>query len=159
MQLNTSDPAKYIQFIYSVKPGTYLMQCDIRVVGLQDILASNAQDIAINWSMHTPSQEASIQNQQRTSTIYYKFYEDEVDHLSPVKDEKKTLSSDISWVSFKQQFFSSILIANTKFSNPVVKCENNRNPKLVKNYSAEVTIPYGHNADESFGMSFYFWSQ
>jgi YidC/Oxa1 family membrane protein insertase len=123
---------------------------------MQDILPSNAQDIALNWSMHTPSQEASVQNQQRTCTVYYKFYDDDVDHLSTVKDEKKTLTSDISWVSFKQQFFSSILIANTKFSSPVVECAKNGNPKLVKNYGAQVYIPFGRSADESFGMSFYY---
>ncbi|HTB32249.1 MAG TPA: membrane protein insertase YidC, partial [Bacteroidia bacterium] len=156
MQLNTADPKKYIQFVYSLKTGTYLLQCSVRVVGLQDIIASNSQDISLDWSMHAPSQEASVQNQQRTSTVYYKFYQDEVDHLSPMKDDKKILASDISWVSFKQQFFSSILIANTKFGSPAVECENNKNPKLVKNYSADLTIPYGHNSDENFGMSFYF---
>ncbi len=156
MQLNTTDPKKYIQFTYSLKQGSYLLQCRIKVVGMQDILPSNAQDIALDWSMHTPSQEASIQNQQRASTVYYKFHDDEVDHLSTMKDEKKTLSSDITWVSFKQQFFSSILIANTKFGTPQVECENSRNPRLVKNYSAEVYIPYDRNSDESFGMQFYF---
>jgi YidC/Oxa1 family membrane protein insertase len=156
MQLNTGNPNKYIQFIYTLKSGTYLMQCNVRVVGMQDIIASNTQDISLDWSMHTPSQEASVQNQQRTSTIYYKFYQDEVDHLSPMKDDKKTLSSDISWVSFKQQFFSSILIASTRFGNPVVDCQNNKNPKLVKDYSVDLTIPYGHNQDENFGMQFFF---
>ncbi len=156
MQLNTSDPKKYIQFVYTLKPGTYLLQCNVKIIGLQDVLPSNAQDIAIDWSMHTPSQEASIQNQQRASTVYYKFHEDEVDHLSPLKDEKKTLASDITWVSFKQQFFSSILIANTKFGTPQVEAENSKNPKQVKNYAAEVYIPYGRSNDENFGMQFYF---
>jgi YidC/Oxa1 family membrane protein insertase len=156
MQLNTSNPNKYIQFIYSLKAGTYLVQCSARVVGMQDVLASNTQDIALNWAMHAPSQEANVQNQQRASTVYYKFYQDEVDHLSPMKDDKKTLSSDVTWVSFKQQFFSSILIANTRFSSPSVDCQNNGNPKLVKNYAAEMYIPYNRSADESVGMSFYF---
>lgn len=155
MQLNTGNPNKYIQFIYSLKPGTYLMQCNIRVVGMQNILASNTQDMALNWSMHGPSQEKSIPNEQRASTIYYKFYQDEVDHLSTVKDEKKTLASDISWVSFKQQFFSSILIANTKFNSPEVECKKSSAPDFVKNYAAEVYIPYSHTPDENFGMNFF----
>jgi YidC/Oxa1 family membrane protein insertase len=156
MQLNTGNPAKYIQYVYTLKAGMYLMQYNVRVVGMQDVLASNTQDIALNWSIQAPSQEASIQNQQRASTLYYKFYQDDVDHLSPMKDEKKILPSDISWVSFKQQFFSSILIANTKFSSPVVECKKNANPKLVKSFSAEVYIPYTHSPDETFGMNFFF---
>ena len=156
MQLNTGNPHKYIQFIYSLKTGTYLLQCTVHFVGMQDVLASNTQDIALNWAMHGPSQESSIQNQQRAATVYYKFYQDEVDHLSVAKDEKKALPSDISWVSFKQQFFSSILIANTKFSSPNVECRKSSSPHLVKDYTAELYIPYGHTSDESFGMNFYF---
>ncbi len=156
MQLNTSDPKKYIQFVYTLKTGTYLMQCNVRVVGMQDILASNAQDIGLDWSMHTPSQEADVKYQRAHSTIYYKFYGDEVDNLSPLKDDRKILASDISWVSFKQQFFSSILIANTKFGTPVVQESNDKNAKLIKDYAAEVYIPYTRTADESFGMQFYF---
>lgn len=156
MQMNSGNPAKYIQYVYSLKAGSYLLQCTIHVVGMQDILASNTQDIALNWAMHAPSQEASIPNQQRTSTVYYKFNGDEVDHLSTMKDEKKSLPTDINWVSFKQQFFSSILIANTKFGTPVVECSNSRNPKQVKNYSTEVYIPYERVQNESFGMQFYF---
>lgn len=156
MQLNTSNPAKYIQYIYSLKKGTYMLQCKVSVVGMQDVLASNTQDIGLHWSMQGPSQEASIQNQQRAATIYYKFYEDEVDYLSTSKDEKKTLPSDIRWVSFKQQFFSSILIANTRFSSPTVDCYKNNKPNFVKNYAADLYIPYGHSPDENFGMSFFF---
>jgi len=156
MQLNTSNPAKYIQYIYSLKTGTYMLQCKIRVVGMQDVLASNTQDIELNWSMQTPSQEANIKKQQGASTIYYKFYRDDVDNLSAGKDEKKPLTSDISWVSFKQQFFSSILIANTKFSSPTVECKQDFRPGFVKNYTAQMYIPYTRSTDESFGMSFFF---
>jgi len=156
MQLNTGNPNKYIQYIYSLKTGTYLLHCKIHIVGMQDVLASNTQDIALNWSIQGPSQEANIQNQQRASTIYYKFYQDDIDHLSITKDEKKPLASDISWVSFKQQFFSSILIADTKFNSPSIGCLKNANPGFVKNYTAEVYIPYSRTPDESFGMSFFF---
>lgn len=156
MQLNTSNPNKYIQFIYSLKPGTYTLRCKVHIVGMQDVLASNTSDIALNWNMQGTSQEANIQNQQRAATVYYKFYDDEVDHLSTAKNDKATLSTDISWVSFKQQFFSSILIADNKFSSPVIACEKNDRPGFVKNYQAQVYIPYMHSPDESVGISFFF---
>jgi YidC/Oxa1 family membrane protein insertase len=156
MRLKTSDPAKYIDYIYKLKKGSYMVGCDIKVVGLQNVLPSNSPYINLLWAMNTPSQEANIQNQQRTSTVYYKFYNDEVDYINAGKDDKKTLPNDITWVSFKQQFFSSVLIADSKFSSPEVSVHKDNAPNRVKSFSAVMTIPYGHQADETFGMHFYF---
>jgi YidC/Oxa1 family membrane protein insertase len=156
MRLNTSEPDKYIDFTYSVKKGSYLVGCTLKTVGMQNILPANSSEIVLNWAMHTPSQEANLQNQQRTSTVYYKNYGDEVDYISPMKDEKKPLPASISWVSFKQQYFSSILIAGTKFQSPEVSSFKAAKPDKVKSFAATLSIPYEHKPNESFGMQFYF---
>jgi len=156
MRLNTSDPAKYLDYIYTVKKGSYMVGCVLRLNGLQTILPSNSPDITLRWAMNTPSQEPSVQNQQRTSTIYYRFFSDEVDNISPGKDDKKVLPNDVSWISFKQQFFSTILIADTHFGSPEVSTAKDNAPDKVKSFTATLTIPYNHQADESFGMRFFF---
>lgn len=156
MRLNTSDPNKYLEYIYTVKKGSYMVGYTLHTVGLNDVIAPNTPGITLNWSMNSPSQENNIQNQQRTSTVYYKFADDNVDYLSTMKDEKKSLPSDIRWVSFKQQFFSAALIADTRFGSPEVHSANDGAPDKVKNYSAMLSIPYAHKANESFGMQFFF---
>lgn len=156
MRLNTSDPNKYLEYIYTIKKGSYMVGCTLHSVGLNDVLAPNSPSITLQWAMNTPTQEANIQNQQRTSTIYYKFTGDEVDYISPMKDEKKALPTDVRWVSFKQQFFSSIIIANSSFSSPEVHTAKDGAPGKVKSYAALLSIPYEHKANESFGMRFFF---
>src|SRR6202020_620794 len=34
MRLNTSDPSKHLDYIYSVKKGSYMVGCSIRVTGM-----------------------------------------------------------------------------------------------------------------------------
>lgn len=156
MQLITTDPAKTIQFIYTLTKGSYLIDCKIRTKGLQDIIASNTEDITLNWSMLSPSQESNDLNQRRTSTLYYKYYQDDVDYFTAGKDEKKALATDVSWVCFKQQFFSSILIADTRFGSPEISCSNTNLPGYIKYYTSSLSIPYDHKESETFGTKFYF---
>jgi YidC/Oxa1 family membrane protein insertase len=156
MRLITADSTKYIEYVYSVKKGSYMVSCTMNVVGMQDILANNTRDIPLDWAMRTPSQETNMQAQQRTSTAYYKFYDDQVDYISPMKDDKKSIT-DVSWISFKQQFFSSILIANTRFSSPLVSTRKEPDSShYVKYFDANMSIPYNHQPMEAFGMHFYF---
>jgi len=156
MRLNTGDPTKYLDFIYKVHKGSYLVGCTLNAVGMQSILASNTADITLTWAMKTPSQEANVQNQQRASTTYYKNYGDEVDYISPMKDEKKPLPTAISWVSFKQQYFSSILIADNRFNSPEISSFKDNAPGKIKSYEASLSLPYEHKPSESIGMRFFF---
>jgi YidC/Oxa1 family membrane protein insertase len=158
MRLNTSDSTKYIEYTYSVKKGSYMVGCSIHTVGLQNVLANNIQDLPLEWSMNIPSQEANMQTQQQRSNIYYKYAGDEIDYMNAMKDDKKPLSNDLSWVAFKQQYFTSVLIADTRFGRPEVAQITNKNPweHNIKTYSAELSVPYNHQPDESFGMKFYY---
>ncbi len=156
MRLVTSDTEKYLEYTYTIIKGSYMVGCTIHEEGLQGIIPSNSQDIELDWAMRSPTQEASIKAQDRTSTIYYKYYEDNVDYLSPMKDDKKSLPNDIKWVSFKQQFFSSVLIANTRFGSPEVGTMKETDPHFVKYYFASMSVPYNHQPSESFGMHIFF---
>ncbi|HXP50774.1 MAG TPA: membrane protein insertase YidC [Bacteroidia bacterium] len=158
MQLNTTDPDKYLQFVYTIKKASYMLGFKVKAVGMQSIIPANSQEINLEWSMATPSQEAvkDSANQRRASTVYYKYHGSDVDNLSPMKDEKKALSTDLSWVAFKQDFFSSILITNSKFGSPEVSTADGKDAAHMKLYTASLSIPYGHMANESFDMQFYF---
>ena len=156
MQLNTSEPDKYLQFIYSVKKGSYMVGFKVKEVGLQNIIPANTQEISLEWSMNTPSQESDMTKQRRASTIYYKFHESDIDNLSAFKSEKKSLPADVSWIDFKQQFFSTILITNNKLGSPEVSSADAKDNTHVKNFAASVLIPYNHMATESYGMQIYF---
>lgn len=151
-------PGKYLEFEYRLKGNSYLMDCNINTVGMQDLIASNTSDLNLKWKLRALKHEKSHKNEQNATTIYYKHFEDEVDYLNEAKDGKESFKTKMQWVSFKQQYFTSVLIAKKGFEKPT-EIETIGLPdskKYTKDLSASFTIPYEHKASESFAMNIYF---
>jgi YidC/Oxa1 family membrane protein insertase len=149
----------YIEYQYSLDKGTYILGFKLNVVGMDNVVASNLNEFSLNWAMKTLSQERDIKTQRQKSTAYFKYLEENPDWISESKDETKSLSAKIKWLSFKQEFFTSVLIADTYFdkSGADISSSNVVNSTTyVKSFSSNLTIPYAHKPSESFDMHFYF---
>ena len=148
---------RYIEYVYSLPEDSYLLNFKINVAGLEDIIASNASYINIDWKDEALSNEKSITNERTASTVYYRFAEEDVDHITETKDEKQSLKSHVKWIAFKQQFFTAALIADESFDSPVVETSTDRSSQtVVKKLSASFSLPYERKSSQSFGMRFYF---
>ena len=158
LRLYAGDKKKYIEYLYSLKDSSYLLRYKINFVGMNDVIASNASAVDLKWKMTSPSLERDAETQRNAATIYYKYEKDEVDNINPRKLEKKKMDAAVKWVGFKQQFFTSVLIADSNFDTPseVETSADATSITNVKSYSAALSIPFGHLPAESFGMQFYF---
>ncbi len=154
------DQDRYIEFLYTIKGNNYMIDFTINVVGLQDVLSSNANYLNLEWATNLRKQEKSI-DKRNGPTIYYKYANDDVDYLSETKDDQGILKTRVKWVSYKQHFFSSSLIAKdyflnadiVSFTDPVL-AEND--PRYLKSMQSIIGIPYSFGANQSIPMSFYF---
>jgi YidC/Oxa1 family membrane protein insertase len=158
MRLYAGNKSKYIEYVYSLTDNEYMMTSRINIVGLQDIITPTANELTFNWQMATPSQEQNKETQQHASTIYYKYAKDDVDKISETKEEKIELEKPVKWIGFKQQFFTSVIIADNAFNKnaQIESLKEHTSVNYIKNYSASLTIPYKHQNIESFGLRFYF---
>lgn len=158
MRLYAGSKAKYIEYVYSLTGNEYMMGFHLNMVGMQDIIQSNAKDVSLNWQMKTPVQEQHHQTQQMASTIYYKYVEEDPDRITESSEENLPMESKVKWIGFKQQFFTSAIIADAAFEKPsnIVTANEKGSKKYVKNYLATLSIPYNHKPNETFGMRFYF---
>jgi len=93
-----------------------------------------------------------------SSGLFYKYAEDKVDNLSEAKDEEKILKNErLKWFSFKQQFFSSTLIADDFFSDPKLKSATlTGGNHYLKSMTVEVGIPFIPKENKAVSMSMYF---
>ncbi len=157
MRLQTA-PGKYMEFEYRLKGNSYLLDLNINTVGMQDLIASNTSDMNLKWKLRALKHEKSHKNEQNATTIYYKHFEDEVDYLSETSDEKETFQTKLQWVSFKQQYFTSVLIAKNGFDKPtdIETLGLPDSKQYTKDMTASFTIPYEHKASESFPMKLYY---
>jgi YidC/Oxa1 family membrane protein insertase len=153
-----NDSTKYIEYLYTLKGNSYDIAFKINVVGMNDIIAMNTNSMNLNWKIEVPRQEKNIDAERIVTTIYHRDTEDKSDYLSETKDSKEVLPTKTKWISFKQQYFTSILTANDAFDKSVTlsTVNNKTSETTVKHLEASLPIPYGHSVSESFGMQFYF---
>ncbi len=154
MRLPAGD-GKYIEYVYTLQEDSYLFDYKINVVGLEDVIASNASYINLDWKDYLTRKENSLDNERAAATIYYRFAEEDVDYISETKSEKKDLKTRVKWIAFKQHFFTVALIADNSFDSPVVETYTDKNSEYVKNMSASFSLPFDRKATQSYGMRFY----
>ncbi|MCX6312060.1 MAG: membrane protein insertase YidC [Bacteroidetes bacterium] len=149
----------YIEYLYSLRGNSYMLGCAISFVGFNEVFPSDQSYVDLNWGMNTPAQEKNIDNERQVASVFYNFDGEEgIENLKESGNENKSLTTgEIKWVSFKQQYFSSILIANTKFaSGSELSVRTPLDPFTVKAMNTTLSIPFGRTAKETFPMRFYF---
>lgn len=158
MRLNAGD-GKYLEYVYTLKGNAHTVDVAVNLVGMNNVLAGNIGQLNLNWGMHTPSQEFDHYNQRNRSTIYFKYTEDAPDYISEAASETKSLDAKTKWVAFKQQFFTSTLIANTHFDKTgadITSLNNSDSANYIKVFATNLAIPYEKKDMQTFGMQFYF---
>ena len=150
------DENKYLEFEYKLTPDSYMVDFNINTYNLNDVIASNTNFLTLYWGVDMPQLEKSRDFESRYTGVYYNFSNNDVEHLSLTGDEKVDLPTSVKWVAYKQQFFSSVLIANESFPNVLVSTANNTTPGFLKTADAEISLPYSGKAIEKYDMRFYF---
>lgn len=149
---------RYIEYIYKIKGDDYLIDFDINLVGMDQVIDTRSGEVAVNWSVNAPNQEKSLKAQRDATTIFYKYKDEDVDDFSPTSDDKEKFESSLKWVSLKQQFFNTTLIADNYFdnANSVAEMETDEGSSdYVKRMTTAFTIPISGSKIEKLGMSMY----
>jgi len=151
---------RYIEYKYTLEPGRYMVDFDVRFKSMEGIIASNQNSLTFDWRMYLPQQEKGRQNEEYYTTIKYKYYQDDVEgiRLRQSKDvEKVDLPTKLSWIAFQDQFFSSVLISRDFFLNGTVVSNKIPEPsKYIRYYTAEVGVPFSPDQETSIGMKLFY---
>jgi YidC/Oxa1 family membrane protein insertase len=158
MRLQAGDDI-YIEYRYTMHPDNYMMGFDVEMVNLNRLIADNRTSIDFDWQVYSPRQEKGADNENKYTSLFYKYYKDDVEELSPMKDtEQKKISTRLDWVTFKQQFFSWGLIAKESFAN--ADLQSGKMPdqsRYIKKYNAMIGMEFNtRQTEHSYPMSLYF---
>ncbi len=154
MRANYS-PTQYIEFVYDVKPSGNNVDFNINLNGLNQVVQGNS--ITLNWETVLLEQEKSAKKEQEHAAPYYKYIDKTPDYISKTKDEKVELADGkIEWFSFKQQFFSAVLIPQVPFEKGNLEVKVSTAPGQIKWYGANMELPFKQLAAQNYAMKFYF---
>lgn len=113
MRLKASDN-KYLEYRYELPKDSYMMDFSIRSTGMDGMLNSN-QPITLDWEFTGYRQAKSITYENRYTRLVYEYEGKKHNKLSAGSDADK-VAKDVSWMNFRQHFFSSLLLTDTPFS-------------------------------------------
>ncbi|MDP4291260.1 MAG: membrane protein insertase YidC, partial [Bacteroidota bacterium] len=139
--------SSYIEYLYTLTGNEYMVGVKINFVGMKGVLADNVNYLNLDWKSRLRQQEKSLSTEQNNTTIYYKYYQTtDVDYFNEQKDKKDAIKTKLNWISFKQQFFCTSLIAKDYFINADLACTKSTKVetpgRALKHMEASIALPY-----------------
>jgi len=152
-----ADSASYIDFKYALHPNTYLVDFSIEAKGMENKLAASNNYVDIEWTQRARQIEKGYVYENRLSELTYKILGDGTDYLSANKDDEKEVPERLDWIAFKNQFFSSVFIADADFEKTKLVSKMEREGSgYIKDYSAEMSTTFDPTGQKATQMFFYF---
>lgn len=152
-----ADSASYIDFNYAFHPDNYLVNFTIDAHGMENKLAASNNYVDIEWAQRARQIEKGFVFENRLSELTYKMLGDGTDYLSASKDDEKEVPERLDWIAFKNQFFSSVFIADADFEKTKLASKMEREGSgYIKDYSAEMSTKFDPTGKEPTEMYFYF---
>ena len=148
---------RYLIYDTEAPERDYLVDFDVRLVNMAPEMANQTQ-IQIDWANTTFQNEKGFQNENMYTTLSYRFPDEtSIEELGMSEGAKsKNISTQVSWVAFKQQFFSSVFIApeNVSYANLAFDTAAPES-SLLKTFTAQMGVPYTPQT-EGYDFAFYF---
>ena len=148
---------RYLIYDTEAPERDYLVDFDVRLVNMAPEMANQTQ-IQIDWANTTFQNEKGFQNENMYTTLSYRFPDEtSIEKLGMSEGAKsKNISTQVNWVAFKQQFFSSVFIApdNVSYANLAFDTAAPES-SLLKTFTAQMGVPYTPQT-EGYDFAFYF---
>ena len=147
---------------YTLVPGSYMVRMEMVQQSMSRVIPLNINMVDLDWHQKISRHEFGKQFEERNSAIYYKYAgkDGDVDNTSESGNDEDEVKDKLKWVSAKNQFFSTVLIADSVFSTAKmtsVSIDNNSPDyeKYTKDVKIHTMIPY--SSDKPNVASFYFF--
>jgi YidC/Oxa1 family membrane protein insertase len=160
------DSVACVEFVYTIPKADYMIGYEVRFVGMESRL-SNQGSFDVEWGNVSLQNEKGFDNENNYTDIAYhypgvkKVEQMGIQRAGSTKTENEP--SRVQWIAFKQQFFSSILVAGSEgdgqeraFQGAEMSMETFRPGEgTIKNFNTRVSVPMERDRD-TYGFRMYF---
>ena len=137
----------------------YMLHMSFSTQGMEGLFSPNYNKMDIDWSDKARQQERGFMFENRYTTLTYHNAEGGTDYLnegSEKIDEK--IEETIDWVSFKNQFFSAIIVAKDNFEKDafMTSIPQEKGSGYLKQFQAKMKTPFDPTGKKASEFEFYF---
>ena len=138
------------------KGDSYVVKVDIVQKNMDTQVATNNRILTLDWRQSIKRQEKGRMFEERNSGVFYKFAGGSVENLSENKNDSEDRQAKVKWIAFKNQFFSSVMIADKNFNTADLSSEVLKNSDYLKNVSARAEVnDYDWRSERPVGFELY----
>lgn len=118
MKLKASENS-FLEYKYVLKPNDYMLDFDVRSQGLNTVL-NTGKPVDFNWDLKAYRNEKSITYENRYAEIVFEYEDGKDDYVGQGKDKEET-PEKVTYIAYKQHFFTSILLTKTPFEKAALR--------------------------------------
>ncbi len=156
MRLNTNIDGCYIDFVYTLPADDYMVGMSIQPHNMQLALAQNMSSIELQWNQTIPQQEKGRKFEEKYAQLQYMFVGGDIEKLSEVKADRAKESARLKWIAYKDQFFSTVLIADDAFeSTQMESTPLNALSRYIKEYNTTTSLPLDITGKKTTDLHYY----
>ncbi|OYU81736.1 MAG: membrane protein insertase YidC [Flavobacterium sp. BFFFF1] len=157
MRLKTG-PDAFLEYTYVLKPTDYMLDFTVRSQGLNKVL-NTSKPADLEWTLKSFRNEKSASYEARYADLRYAYEDSKQDYLGQGKDKTETVDK-VSYIAFKQHFFTSILLTDKPFTKAELYSDNlvhNDQVDTVFTKQFRATVPLAfENGELNQKMNWYY---
>ncbi|MDG1291407.1 MAG: membrane protein insertase YidC [Flavobacteriaceae bacterium] len=151
-------PNQYLEFLYAIDTDNFLVDFSVQSTGIATLLDSSEPAI-LSWETSAYRNSKSIDYEGRYTELTYGYEEDKVDYLSLAGSDEESPEA-VRWISFRQHFFSAILVPSKPIDRLTVTSDNLADDESLDEVFTKkfgVLIPLNYQSGEfSSQFEYYF---
>ena len=120
--------------------------------------SNNYDNVQLIWGRDSFRNSKSIDYENRYTALAYGFEENKDSYLSIAGSTNKNINN-VNWISFREHFFSSILILNDEVNDVDISSEDLASNETLDNKFTKrflANVPLNLNLDDSLSFSMYY---
>ena len=137
----------------------YLLHASIQANGMSGMFAPNYNTMDVEWTDKCRQQEKGFTFENRYASLTYHFKDGGTDYLNEGKElTDEEVEEDIDWVAFKNQFFSTVMIAKQDFGTnaKMTSVPQQKGSGYLKQYGAKMKTMFDPTGKQPTELEFYY---
>ena len=149
---------EFLEYKYALKANDYMLDFDIRTQGLSKTL-NISKPLDLEWNMKTIRNEKSVSYENTYSDLRFECEDGKDDYVGQGTNDEEN-PEKVSYIAFKQHFFSTILVTKTPFQKAQLKSNNlivdkEKDSLFLKQFKANLPLAFS-NGEIDYKMNLYF---
>ena len=147
----------WLDFVYTIPNDDYMLDFALVPHEMQNVIPASANSLEMQWNERIPQQEKGRKFEERYAQLQYMFSGGDIETLSEQKSDAKKETNRMRWIAYKDQFFSTVFIADQYFGGATLESTPmGKSTGYIKSYKTATSIAFSPSGKEQSTFKLYF---